>query len=78
MCNKMTTVKFTGWKPGVRKIRFTSLLHEQGGMSLRDAKDAKDKIVGGGEVVEIDFKDPNTAKLIYEQASKIGVVCELI
>ncbi len=77
MLNNANTIKFTGWKPGVRKIRFTMLLHEKGGLTLREAKGIKDKVVGGGEIIEIKFKDYKTAKFIYEQASTMGVLCEL-
>ena len=73
----MTKVKFTGWEPYVRKIRFTMLLHEEGGLTLREAKDIKDKVVGGGEVIEIDFGDTKTSELIYAKAREMGVKCEV-
>jgi hypothetical protein len=73
----MTKVIFTGWRPGVRKIRFIMLLHEKGGLSLRESKAIKDKVIGGGETEEVDFKDTKLAELIYTEACKLGVKCEL-
>lgn len=75
--SKMTIVRFTGWEPGARKIRFTMLLHEEGGLPLKVAKNIKDKVIGGDEVVELDFKNPETAEAIYQQAKLLGVDCEL-
>ncbi len=75
---KMTIVRFTGWKPGARKIKFTMLLHEEGQLPLKVAKNIKDKVIGGNEVVELDFKNPETAEVIYQQAKLLGVECELI
>ena len=74
----MTTIKFTGWKPGARKIRFTMLLHEEGGLSLRESKNIKDKVIGGGEAVEVTFDDPSAAKIIHEKALSLGVTNELV
>ena len=76
--SKMTVVKFTGWEPGARKIRFTMLLHEEGGLPLKVAKSIKDKVIGGDEIVELDFKNPEIAEAIYQQAKFLGVECELI
>ncbi len=71
-------MKFTGWKRGARKIKFTMLLHEQGGLSLKDAKCIKDSVMGGGQTVEIDFKDHRTAQRICQEATLLGVACELV
>ena len=73
----MTRVIFTGWRPGVRKIRFIMLLHEQGRLSLREAKHIKDKVIEG-ETMEVDFRDTQLAELIHIEASKLGVKSELI
>ncbi len=45
---------------------------------MKVAKNIKDKVIGGDEVVEIDFKNPETAEEIYRQAKLLGVECELI
>ncbi len=54
------------------------LLHEEGNLSLRFAKDIKDKVIGGEEIVEVEFDDIETAIKIFNQAQKIGVICEMI
>ena len=74
----MNTVKFYGWNKGVRKIKFIFLLHRQGGMTLKKAKEIKDKVVGGGEIVELNFDDSVLAEKICSQAKEIGIKCELI
>jgi hypothetical protein len=72
----MTRVIFTGWRPGMRKIRFTMLLHEQGALSLKTSKDITDRVLKG-ETIKIDFKDTQLAELMYTEACKLGVKCEL-
>ena len=61
----------------MRKIRFTMLLHEKGELSLKSSKEINDRILKG-EIVEMDFKDTQLAELIYTEACKLGVECELI
>jgi hypothetical protein len=78
MDKKSRKVRFKGWSNGTRKIRFIMLLHEEGNLSLRFAKDIKDKVIGGEEIVEVEFDDIETAIKIFNQAQKIGVICEMI
>ncbi len=79
MLNDMTTIRFIGWKDGVRKIKFITLLHEEGGLNLKKAKEIKDKVISiPSEAVEVKFKNDLIAKLIYEKALSLGVLCEIV
>jgi hypothetical protein len=73
----MRKVKFYGWKEGMRKIPFTKLLHEGGGISLREAKDICDGVLYEQEFV-LEFKDEQTALSIFNKAVEFKVKCELI
>lgn len=74
----MEKVKFSGWKEGVRKIRFIALLNEEGGLSLTEAKSIKDKVIGGGETVVVDFKNSILAKNIFLKSLELGVIADLL
>ncbi|NQX97866.1 MAG: hypothetical protein HRT73_08310 [Flavobacteriales bacterium] len=73
----MRKIKFIGWKEGMRKIPFTKLLHNEGGLTLRDAKDICDGILDGKEYI-IDFEDEQTAQNIFKKSVEYQVECELI
>jgi len=70
----MKKIKFTSWNKGMNKIKFIHLLNEQTSLSLREAKDFKDKIVNG-EVVEIMVND-DKVNIIISEALKFGVNAE--
>ena len=74
----MTKIRFIGFDPGVRKIRFIALLHEEGGLSLRQAKEIKDRVIGEGKKIEIEFKNPALAMLICSESKLLGVKCEIV
>ena len=74
----MTKVKFSGWNEGVRKIRFIALLNEEGGLSLKEAKNIKDQVIGGGETVIVDFKNDTLAEAVCSKSIDLGVVAELV
>ncbi|MFV0531039.1 MAG: hypothetical protein ACK5MD_06335 [Flavobacteriales bacterium] len=73
-----TKVEFYGWQKGVRKIRFIMLLHEKGGISLRESKIIKDKVIGGNEIICYDFKVSSLAKEIHIESIKLGVKSRLV
>ena len=72
----MKKVKFTGWEEGMKKIPFTKLLHEEGGMTLKDAKEVCDGILNEVNFT-IEFKDEKTARRIFNKAIEYKVICEL-
>jgi len=74
MKNKVT---FKGWKVGMQKIPFTKLLNEKGNLSLREAKSVKDRLVNDDEIITLEFKDEDEAKIIYKESKELGVICEL-
>ncbi len=71
----MTKIIFEGWEVGMRKIPFTMLLKEKAGISLKDAKKFKDKLVDENEIFEIEIEDENLAKEILQEARRLGVKC---
>lgn len=72
----MKKVRFTGWKKGMNKIEFIQLLHHNAGISLKEAKQIKDRIVDG-EIVEINVKS-EVAEYIINQSSSYGLQVEMI
>ncbi|PWG78014.1 hypothetical protein [Pararcticibacter amylolyticus] len=72
----MKKIRFTGWKKGVNKIEFIQLLHHNAGISLKEAKQIKDRIVDG-EIVEINAKK-EAAEYIINQSSNCGFQGEMI
>lgn len=70
----MKKIKFTSWNKDMNKIKFIHLLNEQAGLSLREAKDFKDRLVDG-EVIEVMVKD-DKVDIILSEAVKFGVGAE--
>lgn len=70
----MKKIRFTGWNKNMNKIKFIHLLNEQAGLSLKESKEIKDRIVDG-EVIEIEVHD-DKVKVIISEATAFGVIAE--
>ena len=73
----MAKVVFKGWRVGMRKIPFTMLLRQRAGLSLKQARDIKTKVLDNEEVV-IFVDNIEIARTIAVEADKLGVIAELI
>lgn len=71
-------IVFDGWDIGMRKIPFTKLLHEKAGMSLTDAKRAKDRLVANDGIVEIVVQSEDLANEILAEALCLNVKGRII
>lgn len=69
----MIKIIFEGWEVGMRKIPFTKLLNEKVGLSLKDSKKLKDRLVNNNETIEIEISNENLAREILDQATKLKV-----
>lgn len=69
----MAKIIFEGWEVGMKKIPFTKLLNERAGLSLKDAKSIKDRLVDNNEIIEIEISDENLATEILAEAKKLKV-----
>lgn len=70
----MAIIVFKGWNVGMRGIPFVLLLREKTDVSLKRAKEIKERIVDN-ETIEFMVSNDDTAKEIVEEARKLGVVC---
>ena len=73
----MKTITMTGWKEGMRKISLTQLQVKLLGLSLKASKENVDKLLEGTDVV-IETNYSETAEKFVREASKIGVLCQVI
>jgi hypothetical protein len=67
----MTTVKVTGWEPGLRKISLTKLLQQDAGKDLAGAKALVDGLLQG-KTFEVTFEEEQLARQFAEKAKAIG------
>jgi|GEM_PF-1330328 len=74
----MRKVEFYGWQKGVRKIHFIRLLNEVGGLSLKESKSIKDRLIDNSERIVVEFKDDETAKKIVEISTTYCIKCCLV
>jgi hypothetical protein len=68
----MTKIIFEGWEVGMRKIPFIKLLNEKAGLSLKDSKNLKDRLVDN-EIIEMEVPDENLAIEILAEAKRLKV-----
>ena len=73
----MRTIAMTGWKKGMQKISLTHLQVTLLGLSLKNSKENVDKLLEGIDVV-IATNSSETAEKFVREASKIGVVCQVV
>jgi hypothetical protein len=69
----MTKIIFEGWEVGMRKIPFIKLLNEKAGLSLKDSKNLKDRLVDDNEIIEMEVPDENLAIEILAEAKRLKV-----
>jgi hypothetical protein len=72
----MATIVFKGWKVGMRGIPFIHLLREKTDVSLKSAKEIKERIVDN-ETIEFTVWNDELAREIVAEARKLGVVCKI-
>jgi hypothetical protein len=72
----MTAIIFKGWKVGMRGVPFTLLLYEKANVSLKKAKEIKERIVNNEEI-RLELPDYTVAKEIVARATDFGIICEL-
>lgn len=69
----MIKIIFDGWEVGMRKIPFIKLLNEKAGLTLSNAKRAKDNLVDKNEIIEIELENEKNAKEILCEAKSLKV-----
>jgi hypothetical protein len=69
-------IRFTSWNKNMNKIKFIHLLNEHAGLSLKESKDIKDRIVNN-EIIEIIVEEKKMG-LIISEAMKFGVHVEIV
>lgn len=74
----MVKIEFYGWEVGARKIPFTTLLTDKGGLSLSEAKSIKDAIIDRDEIKVISVASKEKAARIVDEAVKIGIKCRVL
>ncbi|HVW15871.1 MAG TPA: hypothetical protein VHB54_18720 [Mucilaginibacter sp.] len=73
----MTKVVFKGWRVGMRKIPFTMLLKQGAGLSLKQARTIKTKVLDNEEVV-IEIDNIDDVRALVVKANNLGVIAELV
>lgn len=73
----MAKVVFKGWRVGMRKIPFTMLLKQSAGLSLKQARDIKTKVLDN-EIIAMPVDNIEVARIIAVEADKLGVIAEII
>ena len=72
----MATIVFKGWNVGMRGIPFVLLLREKTDVSLKRAKEIKERIVDN-ETIELQVPNDKIANEILKEARKLGVKCDI-
>jgi hypothetical protein len=72
----MAKIILKGWKVGMRGIPLMLLLREKTRISLKRAKEIKERIVDH-ETIELEVSEDSVANEIVTEARKLGVVCEV-
>jgi len=72
----MAVIVFKGWEVGMQGISFVLLLREKTDVSLKRAKEIKEKVVDN-EIIEFLVLNDEIAKEIVVESRKLGVVCEI-
>lgn len=70
----MKKIKFVSLNKGMNKIRFINLLYDQTNLSLKEAKELKERLVDG-EVIEL-MVDDDKVQIIISESLKFGVNVE--
>jgi hypothetical protein len=70
-------IKITGWNYGLKKISFTKLQMQFADLSLKYAKGNTDRVLDNEEIV-FDFDDEETGLKFYEEATVLGLNCEIM
>lgn len=72
----MTTIRITGWRPGLRKVSLTRLLQQYAGFSLIEAKGGVDAVLEGSSLT-IVFLTREIAEEFMQKATEMGAIVEI-
>ena len=72
----MTTVRLTGWQPGMQKISLTRLLESRLALSRSVAKGAVDDVLEGHEA-SLPVPDGVNADSLVTEIRELGAICEI-
>jgi hypothetical protein len=71
----VTILKLTGWEKGIQTVSLIAAIREHGDVSLSKAKKQVEDLLGG-EMVEIEFADPERMESFRRVALNLGARCE--
>lgn len=72
----MTTVRLTGWQPGIRKISLTKLLQAKANLSLSAAKGMVDRVLEGHTAL-IELPSHVDVDAFISEIRALGALCEV-
>lgn len=72
----MTTIRLTGWSPGMKKISLTKLIQSQAELSVSAAKHAVDQVLEG-HAVSLQLPDHIDAQAMAAEMTELGAKCEI-
>ncbi len=72
----MPTIHFIRWETGFQKVQFNTLLRQQLGLSLSEAKVIVDTLLEG-ETISVTTQNVEEAKTLLGRAQTLGVVGEI-
>jgi hypothetical protein len=73
----MVHILLTGWNPGLRKVALDRLLHEQAGLSLREAHDCVSRLLSG-EQVSVAMPTLAAASALAQQVNALGAQARVV
>jgi hypothetical protein len=73
----MIQIRFTGWQPGLQKVKLDKLLRDRVPMRLADAKRIVDRLLDGQEVY-VQVESETAASEIVASARSAGAICERV
>jgi ribosomal protein L7/L12 len=71
----MSSVRFSGWMPGLRKVSHSMVLRNWTGMSLTEAKAVTDRVFEG-QVVVVEVASHALADSLAAELRALGAVSE--
>lgn len=73
----MTTVRFSGWEEGLRKVALNKVLQRHLNISLAPAKAYVDRILAGDEVI-VTVESVAVAEKLVKEARALGALVEIV
>lgn len=72
----MSSVRISGWKPGLRKVSHSMALRTWAGMSLTEAKVVTDRVLEG-QVVVVEVASLALADSLAAELNALGAVLDV-